>query len=64
MVEIAHSSDPHLDGRRAAHPRLVQATDHVRRLAVQPDVVIVSGDATQNAGVLVLPSGQCRPFTT
>ena len=52
MVVIAHLSDPHLDGSPEALSRLVQVADHLRSLAVQPDVVIVSGDLTQSVGGL------------
>nr|WP_255411364.1 metallophosphoesterase [Cryobacterium sp. Y50] len=45
-------SDPHLDGSPEALSRLTQVADHLRGLAIRPDVVIVSGDLTQSAGSL------------
>lgn len=52
MVVIAHLSDPHLDGSPEALSRLTQVADHLRGLAVRPDVFIVSGDLTQSADSL------------
>lgn len=52
MVVIAHLSDPHLDGSPEALSPFVQVADHLRGLAVRPDVVIVSGDLTQSVGAL------------
>jgi Icc protein len=48
MVVIAHLSDPHLDGSSEALNRLTQVADHLKGLAVLPDMIIVSGDLTQS----------------
>ncbi len=52
MLTIAHLSDTHVDGQPVTRDRVTRVADHLRKLPVQPDLILVSGDVTEpHAGV-------------